>query len=293
MHSHIKHLYLDLYFGSITAIGIIWLVVRGVIARRAHQRVAGLLDVFDAGTAKVGRIKPVPGYYSQPNVVGLFHGRPASISTQSGLVSNIQFCVSSHSRMPFEVRPKRPPRLGEIRKGLKLVLQRSVAPIYIISLLAPLTREITFWKITVSVFLFFIALNVLIGCYAKWMGYDEDPSKDSRWEVSLPGSAPLLYTTYSPTRFRAMIERPELQEPVAHLFSTCQFDLLRSPGLASFPQRSAEWIFTVEVNCFYDAKLLLRDAAREVLSEISTLCVDIEQIRRSNESPDSAASQPV
>ena len=294
MHSHIGALFLYLYLiavGVITAIW--WLVVRPAVARRAHQRVAGLLDVFDAGTAKIGGSKLVRGYYGQPNIVGLFHGRPASISTQNGLASNIQFCVSTQSRMPFEVRPKRPSRFGEIRKGLKAQLQSLALPLYITLIVLDVDHRISFWRVVAAVFLFFLTLRFLISRYAKWMGYNETLPEDSRWEVSLPGSAPLLYATYSPARFRTLIDRPEIQEPVAHLFGTCQIDLLRSAALGRLRQDFPGWDFTLETDCFYSRKLLETDVVRKALTEISILCANIEQIRKPNDLLDAAASRPV
>jgi hypothetical protein len=177
LHSHIKGLYLELYFIAVTVTGAIWLcVVLPALAQRRHRRVAALLDLFDTGTAEMGGRGLIRGYYNRPSVAGLFHGRPTSVSTQPGLVGNIRFCVSGDFYLPFEVGEKTSRELGAIRNVLKRLAGGFWVLIYISLGLKSIAHEISFWKLVAAVVLCYFILALVVGCYAKSMGYfDEGP----------------------------------------------------------------------------------------------------------------------
>ncbi len=259
-----------------------WPVFLFVFSRRDRRDLTALLDLFDAGTAEMSGNRLIPG---RNGIVGIFQGKPASISTQHGVVSDVQVCVSGHFRMPFEVQVKSPPKLDTIRKGLKPLLELLAPSFYAVWFLNMLQTGISFGKLFAAVFLFFITFGLLIRGYSKWMGYDEAQPVDSTWEVPFPGGPPLVYTTYSPTRFRVMIERSEIQDAVSRLIGTRQAYLLRSAGQPGIFRRFRfeGWNGSVETHRFYRRKFLQRDAVRQVLTELSNLCANMEQIRRSND----------
>jgi len=282
MHGLAKDLYLIVLIATF-AIGM-WDVL-SMFSRWDRKRVAALLDLFDAGTAVV----------NGASVGGFFQGRPARVSSRNGPDDYIRVCVSGYFFMPFDVRTKRARRIYAIRNGLKFLrvtlsqLLLLLAFGYVFVPMAPP------WKFAAGVFLLYFTLLLLIACYGKSMGYFEgsEAPKGSKWEMSLPSSAPLLYTTYSPARVRPVIDRPEFQESVAHLIGTCRVDLLRSPGDTGYPWRFHGWNGSIEAECIYRRNLLRPDAVREILFELAALCERIEQIAQPNEQMNPTSPRPL
>ena len=250
---------------------IIWVVSVIVVARRVKKRVAALLDLFDPGTA---------AQMDGTRAVGFFNGRPALISARASLGQRVRVCVSNRFRLPFEVRTNRSRKIDRIRNSSK----RAQQVLFLLVFALAFIPKISVWKVAAAVILFFIVLRLVIGCYAKWMGYDDALPEDSRWEVSRPGLPRLLYTSYSPTRVRPIIDRQEIQDSVARLIGTCRADILRSPGNTGYPGKFHGWNGSVEAECFYRRKLLDREAVQRMLTELAILCQNIERIAQPNES---------
>ncbi|HXP80693.1 MAG TPA: hypothetical protein VN976_12370 [Verrucomicrobiae bacterium] len=282
MHGLAKDLYLIVLIATFAI--IMWDVL-SMFSRWDRKRVAALLDLFDTGTAVV----------NGASVGGFFQGRPARVSSRHGPDDFIRVCVSGYFFMPFEVRTKRARKIYAIRNGLKLLRVSLSQLFFLLSfgyLFVPMAPP---WKFAAAVFLFIFTLILLIACYGKWMGYFEgsEAPKGSKWEVPLPGSAPLLYITYLPSRARPVIDRPEFQESVAHVIGACRVDLLRSPGDTGYPWRFHGWNGSIEAECNYRRNLLQPDAVRETLIELAALCERIEQIAQANEQMEPTAPRPL
>ena len=279
MHS----LFLTLYVIAVGAMAV-WWVMRLLTARRRQERLAALVSIFDPGTAEMRKKELISGQSKRSSVFGLFHGRAASVSIQSGFSSNVRVCVAGRFYLPFEVDTKAYRKLDAIRNRLKNFGGGIWFLLYIAFFLETITEyTISPWKMIGAVSLFYLIFAGLITSYGKWMGYFDGPG-ESRWEVSFPGSIPLQYASYTPARVRPVTDRPEIRESIARLIDSRHIGHLRSPGQIGIPRKSGGWDNSVEANCMYREKLLHRDSIQLVLTDLSALCTSIEQIAPSNES---------
>ena len=188
-----------------------WIAVMGALGvgswnslaafvQRDHKTLTSILDVFDAGTAEM----------DGASVVGFFQGRPARVSTRHGLNDYIRVCVSGHFFLLLEVRTKRARKIGAVRNGL-VRLSGLWFLLYILLGFHLIAPDILVWKVLAAAILSYFTVFLLGSGYGKLTGHFESP-KQSRWEASLPGSSPLQYMTYSPSRSRCVIDRPEIQD---------------------------------------------------------------------------------
>jgi hypothetical protein len=287
MHSHRTDLYLEWYFAFCSVAIVIWVfVVRPSMARRRHQRVAMLEDLFDKGTTETNGSELIRGYYNRPSITGLFFGRPASVSTCRGFTGEILVRVSGHFYRPFEVRPKWAHARLIIQWAVKLATGHPPFLYWIICSLS-LPRyfpEVPAWQVVAVVDVFFLTLWFVpfLGSRLSGDGY----TPNGKGELSLADSVPLKYLTYLPDRFIPIVERREIRDILAHLSCRFQIDLLKSDGAVVAPTRFREWGLggSVEARCSYRRKLLNRDAVREILTELSGLCRSIEEVGRQEES---------
>ncbi len=277
MHSFFQ----TLYWIAVGAIAV-WWVMRSLTARRRQERLAAIVSLFDPGTAEMRKKELIPGQSKQSSVYGLFHGRPASVSIQSGFPSTFQVRAAGRFYLPFEVSTKAYRNLDAIRSRLKNS-GRFWFLLYTLFFFDSFTGyNISLWKMIGAFSLFYLVLAGLITSYGKWMGYFDGP-KEPRWEVSFPGSIPLQYASYTPARVRPVIDRPEIRESIAHLIDRRHLGHLRSPGQFGIPRKSGGWDNSVEANYMYREKLLHRDSVQGVLTDLSALCANIEQIEPSSE----------
>lgn len=251
------------------------------IMRNRHQRVAALAGLFDVGTARIDGSSPILGYFLRPSVVGLFHGRPASVLVRDGVV---RISVAGHFVLPFQVRAKHFSKLGIIR-GFLRYLPVGVYFLLVIPSQFFFPRALV-WK--------FAAAPVLLGItlISVWRNYgrigDVEFPKNARVEVSFPGSAPLQFSTDFPSEFHGMIERTEIQTSLLRLVSTRRVDHLRA--VVQF--RPSAWNSKLEANCFYRKRLLDPVVVEGLLTDLQVLCEQIESLGQANEVPHTAATQP-
>jgi hypothetical protein len=278
MHSHLSDRFLEVYFAAVivTAVISVW-ILRPALARRRHQRVAALLDLFDPGTAEMSGDELVWGWYNRPSVVGLYQGRPGAVLTRPGLAGNIRFLVSGRFYLPFEVGTKTSLGLRAIRHihNTRFLIWWLIFMFWNFRLITG--PELSLWKLVIAWLVFYSMITLAIRSYAKWAGYADNPD-EVEWQVPFPGSSPLVYKTYSPSRVRPVIDRPEMGDSVVRLIGNRQVELLRSPGqrsiLRKFRERDDS---TLEAHCTYRRRLLARDAVRDTLTDLSTLCASIER----------------
>jgi hypothetical protein len=81
--------------------------------------------------------------------------------------------------------------------------------------------------------LFLLLALVLAWRYYGRIGNVEFP-KEIRFQASFPGSAPLLFSTDSPTKFHYLIGRADIQKSVLNLLVAERVDHLRSIVIPSF-----------------------------------------------------------
>lgn len=261
-----------------------WLATFAV-ARSRHQKALALVDLFDQGTAKIGGTHSLRNYFLWPSVAGLFHGRPASFSVCGGAAGYIRVSVAGHFVLPFQVRARKFSKRGIIWAGL-----RTLAFGTYLLLLIPrdLIPRVLLWKFVSAPFLLWVTLLPVWRKYGR-IGDVEFP-KDTRVQVSFPGSAALAFSTDFSSEFLAMIDRPEIQDSISSLVVTRRVDHLRSIAQFSLPKG---WDSKLEANCFYRAELLHRDAIHGMLTDLLNLCERIESLGKANETVDLAAPQPV
>ncbi|MHB8541657.1 MAG: hypothetical protein ACYDCD_12060 [Candidatus Acidiferrales bacterium] len=239
------------------------------VASNRHQRVAALAGLFDVGTAKIDGSSPIGSYFLRPSVVGLFHGRPASVLVRDGVV---RISVAGHFVLPFQVRAKNFSKLGII-KG---VLRYLPPGIYFLLVMPSqfIFPPALVWK--------FAAAPVLLGItlISVWRNYgrigDVEFPKSARLRASFPGSAPLQFSTDFPSEFRAMIDRTEIQSSLLHLIGTRRVDHLRAVAKL-FPPDG--WDGTLEANYFYRKGLLDPVVIDGLLIDLQVLCEKIESLQ--------------
>jgi hypothetical protein len=265
-----------------------WPFCRLALKYRDRKDLLALRDLFDRGTTEMDSKNLLsPGLFG---ISGLFQGRPASVSIQHENGTDIQICVAGNFRMPFEAATN-PPKLGTLWKSVKPSKEILLTSINVCNVLFLLGLW-TGWRVFAAVFGFFIIFGLLMRWYAKWGGYDETLRNDARWEVSIPGATPLLFSSYSPDRFRAMIDRPEIQDSVARLLSARHLDLLRSSVQPESLRRFKDWKSAVETHQIYRRKFVQRDAVLDILTELSNLCASMEEIKRSDDLLEPARIHP-
>ncbi|HEV2183352.1 MAG TPA: hypothetical protein VGR39_06685 [Candidatus Acidoferrales bacterium] len=250
------------------------------IARRRHQRVAALAGLFDVDTAKIDGSVPIRSYFLWPSVVGLFHGRPASVLVRDGVV---RISVAGHFVLPFQVRAKHFSKLGIIRGFLGYLPIGLYFMLFIPSMFFPTAFV---WKFVAPPVLLSITLISVLRNYGR-IGDVEFP-KNARVEVLFPGSAPLQFSTDFPPEFHAMINQAEIQTSLLHLVSTRRVDHLRA--VVQF--RPGAWNSKLEANCFYRKRLLDPVVVEGLLTDLQVLCEQIESLGQANEVPHTAATQP-
>jgi hypothetical protein len=254
------------------------------MARRRHETAAALEKLFDKGTFELSGNTLIRGYYAFPIASGLFHGRPASISTVGNMIS---VRVSGHFYTPFELRRKRS-RLSDL-------IDQANNPLLAFPFLYVLTMfsvaggsifGVSPWKAVIAMLVFFFTAYLLHAACSKLLGYDSTP-KDSRGELSFADSAPLKYLTYVPERFLPIIERPEIRNVVVHLIGEFPIYLLKSDGeIAGHNKAFRKYGLggTLEAKSVHRRKLLDQETVREVLTELSMLCGNIEAVGGEEES---------
>jgi len=252
-------------------------VVHPLLVRRSRQIVGGLAELFDPGTAEIDKLSPFQRYFNSPSIIGLYHGRPTRILPVPSLLGGVEVSVASHSLMQFEARSQRFPILKAIRKCNQSLSRALIVPLYLSVFIIKIEPEIKAWKITAGVFLFFAAMHVGVWVARKLMGYDDGP-KEEKWEVSVRGAPLFRCSTWSPWRYRPILDEPEIQDMVGRLIGTYQVDLLRSPSQARLPRKfqlSNGLLFAARSQ--YCGKLVDREFVRGMLTELIILCNSIEQ----------------
>jgi hypothetical protein len=234
-------------FGSSFAVG--WLATFAV-ARGRHQRALTLVDLFDQGTTKIDGT-PFRNYFLRPSVAGLFHGRPTSFSVCGGTAGYIRVSVAGHFVLPFQVRARKFSKRGIIWGGLRTFAFGTYLLLMFPKVLIP---HVLLWKFVAAPFLLCVTLLSVWRSYGR-IGGVEFP-KNTRVQVSFPGSAALVFSTDFSPEFRAMIDRSEIQDSISSLVVTRRVDHLRSIAQFSLPKG---WDSKLEANCFYRTELL-RDA---------------------------------
>jgi hypothetical protein len=283
MHWLTAILILAAIVASSMAVG--WLATFAV-ARGRHQRALTLVDLFDQGTAKIGGTHSFRNYFLRPSVAGLFHGRPASFSVCGGTAGYIRVSVAGHFVLPFQVRARKFSKRGIIWAGLRTFAFGTYLLLFVIPKV--LIPHVLLWKFVAAPFLLCVTLLSVWRNYGR-IGDVEFP-KDTRVQVSFPGSAALVFSTDFSSEFRAMIDRTEIQDSISSLVVTRRVDHLRSIAQFSLPKG---WDSKLEANCFYRRELLHRDAVRGMLTDLLTLCERIESLGKANETVDVTAPQPV
>jgi hypothetical protein len=283
MHWLTAILILAAIVASSMAVG--WLATFAV-ARGRHQRALTLVDLFDQGTAKIGGTHSFRNYFLRPSVAGLFHGRPASFSVCGGTAGYIRVSVAGHFVLPFQVRARKFSKRGIIWAGLRTFAFGTCLLLFVIPKV--LIPHVLLWKFVAAPFLLCVTLLSVWRNYGR-IGDVEFP-KDTRVQVSFPGSAALVFSTDFSSEFRAMIDRTEIQDSISSLVVTRRVDHLRSIAQFSLPKG---WDSKLEANCFYRRELLHRDAVRGMLTDLLTLCERIESLGKANETVDVTAPQPV
>jgi len=267
-----------------SSMGVGWLATFAV-ARSRHQSALTLVDLFDQGTAKIDGTHSFRSYFLRPSVAGLFHGRPASFSVCGGIAGYIRVSVAGHFVLPFQVRARSFSKRGIIWGGLRSF---AIGTYLLLVIPKDLIPHILLWKFVAAPFLLFVTL------ISGWRNYgrigDVEFPKDTRVQVSFPGSAALAFSTDFSSEFRAMIDRTEIQDSILSLVVTRRVDHLRSIAQFSSPRG---WDSKLEANCFYRTELLHRDGVREMLTDLLTLCERIESLGKANETVHDAAPQPV
>ncbi len=270
------------------SIAIAWAAAL-VVARDRHRRVAKLVDLFDVGTARLDGTFPIRGYFLWPSIAGLVQGRPASALVRPDNGSAyIRFSVAGHFVLPFQVRAERFSKLGLLRGGLKAFALGAYFLVMLLNLHDFIPRVMVLKFVAVPMLLGVVLLSV-------WRNYgrigDVEFPKDTRVQVSFPGSMPLEFSTDFPSEFLSMIDRNEVQSSILHLIGTCRVDHLRSVVRSPILSGDA-WGSNLEANYFYRAKLLNRDGVRGTLSDLLALCEEIESAETANESLGTTATQP-
>jgi len=283
MHWLTAILILAAIVASSMAVG--WLATFAV-AHGRHQRALTLVDLSDQGTAKIGGTHSFRNYFLRPSVAGLFHGRPASFSVCGGTAGYIRVSVAGHFVLPFQVRARKFSKRGIIWAGLRTFAFGTYLLLFVIPKV--LIPHVLLWKFVAAPFLLCVTLLSVWRNYGR-IGDVEFP-KDTRVQVSFPGSAALVFSTDFSSEFRAMIDRTEIQDSISSLVVTRRVDHLRSIAQFSLPKG---WDSKLEANCFYRRELLHRDAVRGMLTDLLTLCERIESLGKANETVDVTAPQPV
>jgi hypothetical protein len=293
MHFH-STLFLDLYFVACTVAFLGYLIVRPSIARWRHRRVASLEELFDAGTVKLDGNLPVRGYFGYPILTGLFHGRPASISSGNPLIGFLRVRVSGHFYTPFEIRPKWPRLIDKVRRTIFPIC----ALLYFVGVMTiPSSQvfEVSPWKVAPALIFSIFTVCLVLSLCSWLLGYDSIP-KDSRGELAFADSVPLKYLTYLPDRFIPIIERPRIHDSVVRLIGGFPIYLLKSDGgIAGHNRAFRKYGLggSVEATCVYRRRLLDRETVREILTELSTLCGSIEEADMESKSLIPVAPEPL
>ena len=267
-----------------SSMGVGWLATY-VVARSRHQRALTLVDLFDQGTATIDGTYSFRNYFLRPSVAGLFHGRPASFSVCGGATGYIRVSVAGHFVLPFQVRARNFSKRGIIWGGIRTLAFGTYLLLVIPKDLIP---HILLWKFIAAPFLLFVTLLSVWRNYGR-IGDVEFP-KDTRAQVSFPGSGALAFSTDFPSEFRAMMDRPAIQDSISGLVVHRRVDHLRSIAQFSSPKG---WDSKLEANCFYRTELLQREVVNGMLTDLLTFCERIESLGKANETVDVAAPQPV
>jgi hypothetical protein len=245
--------------------------------------------LFDPGTVQLGENQLAP------YMTGLFHGRPASISIGSSFTGDILVRVSGHFYRPFEVRSNWPHARGIINKAMRIVASPLIYPlIWPLFFLHRATPEGSLGEIVFAIILFFFLARLVLFLGSRLLKNYYIP-EGSTGKLSFADSVSLKYLTYVPDGFTAIVARREFQDTVTRLIGGFQLDLLKSDGSIAAPSRSRGWGLggTAEAKFAYREKLLNRDAFREILTELSTLCGSIEQAGSEEESVSQVAPEPL
>jgi len=269
--------------GSSMAVGYL---ATFAVARGRHQRALTLVDLFDQGTTKIDGTHSLRNYFLRPSVAGLFHGRPASFSVCGGTAGHIRVSVAGHFVLPFQVRARKFSKRGIIWAGLRTFAFGTYLLVFMIPKV--LIPHVLLWKFVAAPF--FLCVTLL----SVWRNYgrigDVEFPKDTRVQVSFPGSAALAFSTDFSSEFHAMIDRAEIQDSISSLVVTRRVDHLRSIAQFSLPKG---WDSKLEATCFCRTELLHRDVVRGMLTDLLTLCGHIESLVKANETVDVIAPQPV
>ena len=148
--------------------------MRPSIARWRHRRIASLEDLFEPGTAELSGDELIRGHFNRPLIIGLFHGRPAAISTSPGLSGDILISVSGHFYRPFEVRPKMPRVIDLLHRAIKPFLWF----LYTVMVFSNTARdwfEVPVWKVIAAMFLIPTAIYLVLFICSRLFGYDYVP----------------------------------------------------------------------------------------------------------------------
>jgi hypothetical protein len=247
MHYHTTHRTLVILSTLWMLLSSSYLIILFVSLRRLKRRIKELLDVFDPGTAFLG----------DDFVFGLYQGRPAWVSRQS---RTIQIGLKGHFSLPFEVQ-----NFNSRRSAM--------------------TRDTFWWAAIVAMFFFggtdggrYITVWTLLGpsIWALMPAISalvdlrhRSASSIARIDMSLAATRLTPFETRLPDRLRAALDKPEIREPLACIFDSCQADGIKAQG-----EMEAFWRLPRRV---LDISLLNTGTVRGMLTELLTLCAGAEQ----------------
>jgi len=278
-----NHDLINLFFFAIFAAFVLWeYFVRPALAGRSHKRIAALEDLFDPGTAEVSDEVFDPAFRTTHSISGLLHGRLAQISVGLSPFGRLNLSVATHSFIQFDAKPK------GLRKLRAVTIKRpELVASYLLFLFANcyffyglMSYQISFWKViacTGLLIALIVTLRLVLMGLGKLLRYDDGPEEE-KWEVSGRESPPFRYSTWSPWRYRPILDKPEIHQEVGHLMGIHQVDLLRAPSRTYFGRRFQYWNKSiVTASCQNLEKYANREFVQGVLTEMITLCDSLEQ----------------
>lgn len=248
-----------------------WLITLFVFGRRRRQRIAGLVDLFDPGTADVDQES------SACFVRGLFHGCAASVSAGRGLFSEIRTCMTGRFYLPFEFRNARGRWLERAPRALRAARQSVLVCFYIFLLLdRALGPGISLRKSFPVLLDIYWAVWLLIYCYGKLMGYFDEATV-ATCQVQLAGPGTLPFTSWLPDKFHAAADRREIRDSVTRLLDSCHADSLKAPAQTRLSAKYRNWNFSVQAAWFGRDRFLTKEMVHKTLTDLSSFCAGVEQ----------------
>ena len=231
--------------------------------RRIGRALKGLVDVFDSGTAVV----------DDKYVLGSFQGRSAWVSRTSDRSDLLYISMRGRFSLPFEVRTFRLHRFTGIR-DIAMIIALLVTWS---SFLFPWDGYTVFYHITFDNLLQYgcwvLLQPAILSSFLQLGLYRLRRRGTNRVEAQL-AREPLTVATTEPDRFRTALDQPQIRESLTHLFDSCHADGVKAPA-DGFNSVGAFWHPSAIA---VKKHVLDKDAVRETLTELSSLCAAAEQL---------------